>query len=304
MTAGRRPLAIAFLIAPALAFSACRDPAYIDLQIAKDRLPFPKPGVDFDMIGVETRAMHCANTIVKYPPTVLPATLTITPGDCFKDKFKLQAFTLLANNRVAESTWLDLAFPRSGALVATATLADLVIPKRRFRTSFEPNQPIGAGDGVIRVLDGAMIPNLVIKVDEMVASEGHRSIALSGTALSTAAFALAEVAAPEVEVASGDVLSFAMRIDRAMVATIGVDVILEDGTTGKTLGLVDMDRVRIEPSTPKTEPAGSWRKHTVDLSRAASGTIRALIFGFDARSQGHAGDFEAHLDDVLVGEPL
>jgi hypothetical protein len=289
----------------ALVLFACRDPAYIDLQIAKDRLPFPQPNKDFDMLGVEARAMSCANTVVTYPPMVLPATLTVMPGDCFKAEFQLQAFALLSSTRVAESKWLDLHFPGSGVLVVTATLTDLVMPKARFHTGFEPGDPIGATDGVVHILQAAEIPNLAVRIDDGVAFVGNRSVVLSGTASSTGAYGLALVAVPDLLVMQGEILTYAMRIDRAATgaATLGVDVTLDDGRTAMTLSLVDMNRARIDPAAPKSAALGSWVQYTVDLGPAVGARIQDFIFGFDAREKGKAGPFEAHLDEVTIEVP-
>jgi hypothetical protein len=280
-----------------LAFAAsCADPAYVELFVADERLPFLAPNVDFDALGVEARAPDCANTMVEYPPEELPATLIVLPGDCFQKEVELQAFALLDEKRIAQSSWLSLTFPEEGARVATATLAGLPGPQIRFRTSFEVGQPIELS--LVKERD---ILNRRAETDAGIAVEGSRSIMLSGSATSTNSHVLIRAASTDLLLKKGDRLFYAMRIDsNTAPPTIGVDVVLSSGKNAFDLMLVDQEGHPVHPASQAGRSRDVWQRYIVDLTAAANTRLVGFWIGFDARMGGGPGDFVVHLDDVWI----
>lgn len=294
-------LAAALAALAALAANACGDPAYVELIVADERLPFLKSGVDYNALGVEARATSCANTQVKYPAQELPATLTVLPGDCFKKDLSLQAFALFGDKRIAQSTWLAVNFPASGPLVATATLASLPGPQVRFRTGFEPGEPLGGTEDQLFVVKQRDIDNLVARVDPTIAVEGARSIVLSGVATSTRSHVLVRAAAADLLVMPGDRLIYAQRIDPGSApATMGIDLVLDSGKSALELGLVDQDGSPIHPASDRGRVRSVWQRYIVDLTPAAGTRLVGILLGFDARQGGGPGNFTVHLDDLWI----
>jgi hypothetical protein len=282
-------------------FAACSDAPYIELIVADERLPFLEADLDFDELGVEARADGCAATLVEYPPQDLPATLTVLPGDCFSGEVSLQAFALRADRRVAQSAWLELAFPGDGVLVATATLASLPGPRIRFRTGFEPGDPIGGTDEQLFVVKQRDVSGLVARADTAVFVQGARSIELRGTASSTSAHAIVRAVATDLLITENDRLSYAVRIEEGGApATIGVDLVLDTGETAKTLALTDQSGIPIHPAASEGRVRGVWQRYIVDLSPAAPARLVGILFGFDAREGGAAGELTAHFDDLFI----
>jgi hypothetical protein len=282
----------------------CGDVAYVELQIADDRLPFLIPGSDFDGLAVDAKADGCGDANVRYPPQALPATLTVVPGDCMKGAIRLQASASLGERRVAESAWLELVFPSSGGIVATATLTQLPGPRVRFRTGFEPNDPIGGPEDSLFVVRQQDVVELVARVDETIAVQGARSIRVAGTATSTNAHAIVRAATTDVRIAAGDRLVYAIRGEMSEASlTIGVDLQLDSGETAAELGLIDVSGLPIHPASQEGRVAGAWQRFVVDLTPAAGRLLVGLLFGFDARQGGRPGRFDAHLDDVTIEAP-
>lgn len=115
----------ASLAALGASLAACAEDAWIELQIADDRLPFLEAGVDFDALGVRARSPDCPPAESTYAAAALPATVTVLAGDCYAKDVELQAFATKTSTRVAESGWIPATFPDEGAFVATATLTVL-----------------------------------------------------------------------------------------------------------------------------------------------------------------------------------
>ncbi|MCK6548236.1 hypothetical protein L6R52_20480 [Myxococcota bacterium] len=115
----------AVVLAALASLAGCAGDAWIELQIADDRLPFLEAGVDFDALGVRARAADCAPVESTYPAAPLPATVIVLPGDCYGREVDLSAFATKTSTRVAESGWIPVTFPDEGAFVATATLTAL-----------------------------------------------------------------------------------------------------------------------------------------------------------------------------------
>jgi hypothetical protein len=111
------------LAASLLLLLGCGKEPFLDLQIAQRDLPLLVAGRDYDNLGVRAGAEGCAPVDRRYPPAVLPATLTIVRGSCFLDRVTLQASAWLGSTKVAESATIAAAFGDSGATVVTATLA-------------------------------------------------------------------------------------------------------------------------------------------------------------------------------------
>lgn len=288
----------------ALALAACSDPPYLELIVADERLPFLESEIDFDSLGVEARAEGCAATVVEYPPQDLPATLVVLPGDCFSGALSVQAFAAREDRRVAQSAWLQLAFPGEGALVATATLSSLPGPRVRFRTGFEPGDPIGGTDAQLFVVKQRDVDGLVARADTAVFVQGGRSIELRGTATSTSSHAIVRAVATDLLLTENDRLSYALRIeDGAAPATVGVDLVLDTGETAKSLGLTDQSGIPIHPASSDGRVRGVWQRYIVDLSPAAPARLVGISFGYDARESGATaapGAFTAHLDDLFI----
>lgn len=284
--------------------AACSNPPYVELQIADARLPFLMPKIDFDALAVEARATGCANTLVRYAAHPLPATLSVVPGDCFKSKLTLQAIALFGERRVAESAWLSLEFPRSGALVATATLARLPGPRVRFRTGFESGDPIGGPKDMLFVVKERFVRNLIARVDPAFAIEGARSVQVKGVATSSGSLAIVRAASTDLVINPRDRLIYALRIDLIdAAATAGIDLQLDSGMTAKALGLADVSGVPVHPASAQGRSPGQWQRFIVDLTPAAGSRLVGILFGFDAREGGRRGSFDIHLDDVAIEAP-
>jgi hypothetical protein len=293
--------ATAIAIALSSSAIACSDEPYIELYVADERLPFLQNGRDFDALGVEARADGCANALVEYPPQDLPATVTVVAGDCYSGDLQLQAFASSGEKRVAESKWLALTLPDEGVLVATATLSSLPGPRVRFRTGFEPGDPIGGTDDQLFVVNVRDVESLVARADESTSVEGRRSILLSGTATSTNARVTVRAVATDLLVAPNDHLQYARRIDGgATPATMGIDVVLDSGRTAKELGLTDQFNAPVHPASADGRERDKWQRWIVDLSPAASMRLVGVLLGFDAREGGAPGDFAVRMDDLWI----
>lgn len=296
------------------ALSGCRLEPYVELQVADPRLPFLKPGSDFDALRVSVRADGCPSAATDYPPATLPATLVLVAGSCIHGAFEVQAEARLDARAVARSGWVPVMYPSTGVQVATATLADLPARPVRFRTGFESSDPVPSSGGPTASSTAALVPypirasrsvtGLVAETDPYTVFSGARSLLLSGSAPAGGAYAQALAAALDLTVASGDTLEFAMQISLPEAgAPIGVDLLVGSATAAKALGLADEMHARIDPAFVKASRGGLWRRYTVDLSPAAGQRVSGLVFGFDARESGIAGDFSGHLDEVSILGP-
>lgn len=291
----RRSLMFLALIA------ACGDPSSIELIVADERLPFLESGIDFNALGVEARADNCANTMVQYPPQALPASLAVLPGDCFKSSLALQAFALFDDRRIAQSSWLELSFPEEGIFVATATLSRLPGRQTRFRTGFEPGEPIGGAGDQLFIVQRVGVDSVRARADATVAAEGMRSIELAGTATSTGSHILVRAVATDLLIMPGDRLSYALLIEEGTARpAVGVDLVLDSGQTAAELGLVDGEGIPIHPVYQADRIRGTFQRYYVDLSPAAGSRLVGVLLGFDARNGGSAGTFTVRMDDLFV----
>jgi hypothetical protein len=281
----------------------CGVEPYIELQIADPVLPFLVAGTDYDALVVGAEAMGCADSETRYDPAPLPASLTVLPGACYRDALRLRASAALGDRIVAHSAWIEAAFPDSGPLVVTATLADLPGRRTLFATGFESGEPFGDRTNGLPIVLSDRVEAFEARVRPEGALVGSQSAFFGGVATSSASLAYARVSALNVVIARGDELVFTLEIGASSVLrTIGVELELSTGATAESLGLIDRLGRPIHPATAQGREPGVRQLWAVDLTKAAGARLVGILLAMDARGTGK-GDFSARIDDVSVVRP-
>lgn len=286
-----------------IALAACGDRPYIELQIADTELPFLVNDRDFDEIRVDVRADECADTAMRFPAVPLPGTATVLAGDCYDDRLSLRASAVLGDRDVARSGWVDAAFPASGAVVVTATLAD--VPGRRtlFSTGFETGEPSGTLGPLTRVAESGVV-DVLARVDTSGALTGEHSAWLTATATAVGARVIARLAVTNVVLARGDELVVTLEIaPDSEVRHIGIDLELATAATAASLGLRERNGRLIAPSIDQGRMIGAREQWVIDLSPAAGVRVVGILVGSEIGNGGALGKLSVRVDDLVLVRP-
>lgn len=284
-----------------LALGCSPDP-YVELIVADPTLPFLAPGTDFDALDVAARADGCGDVVTRFAAAPLPATLTVVPGDCYAAAFELRATATLADRVVAESAWIAARFAGSGAVVVTATMADVAGRLVRFSTGYEIGEPHADALGGLPVVRRNGVAGVDARVVTTEPLSGVQSARLAGTATVATGFVFARVAATNLVIARGDELVLSIRVAGA-ARTVGIELELSTGASAAGLRLVDADGNPVHAASSAGRVDGERQQWTVDLSAAAGARLVGILLGFDARSEGSMGAFLATIDDIAIIRP-
>ncbi len=283
--------------------AGCGDSPYIELQIADTELPFLAVQRDFDGVRVDVQGLGCADTAMRFPAQPLPATVTVMPGECYTDALELRATVTLGERDVARSGWVEAAFPDGGAVVVTATLAD--VPGRRtlFATGFEPGEP--SGDlPVLPLAARSGFADAVARLDTDAPLTGGQSARLTGTATTASARMIARIAVTNVLITTGDELVLTLELGAgSAVAHVGIDLELSTGATASSLSLRDRMGRPIAPTSDQGRAIGAREQWVVDLSPAAGTRLVGVLIGADLGGGGAPGALDLRADDLAVVRP-